>query len=138
VRKKIQNATYDGKLKRRKRGPMWSTKGPKPIMLPLPIHSQNPGQNPPPTVQLWRDCWCPSPSKTPTPQATLILILKGKRRWQINRQKSSPIKSRGRCQNKGEGDQKKTKQKEALEEQGISTSPHLVNPIWRFCDPKTS
>jgi hypothetical protein len=91
--KKIQNATYDGQLKRRKRGPMWSTKGPKPIMLPLPIHSQNPGQNPPPTVQLWRDCWCPSRSKTPTPEATLILILKGKRRWQMNHQKSSPSKT---------------------------------------------
>ncbi|KAL9381830.1 hypothetical protein Peur_024865 [Populus x canadensis] len=72
---------------------MWSTKGPKPIMLPLPIHSQNPGQNPPPTVQLWRDCWCPSPTKTPTPQATLILIRKGKRRWQMNHQKSSPSKT---------------------------------------------
>jgi hypothetical protein len=38
---------------------------------------------------------CPSPNRTPTPQATLILILKGKRRWQMNHQKSSPIKSRG-------------------------------------------
>ena len=47
VRKKIQNATRDGQLKRRKRGPMWSTKGPKPIMLPLPIRSHT---YPPPTV----------------------------------------------------------------------------------------
>jgi capsular polysaccharide biosynthesis protein len=94
--KKIQNATHDGRLKRSRRGPMWSTKGPKPIMLPLQIHSQSPGQNPPPTVQPWRGCWCPSPGRTPTPQATLILILKTEM---------------------------------AREEQGTSTSPHLVNPI---------
>ncbi|KAL9344521.1 hypothetical protein Peur_062196 [Populus x canadensis] len=67
---------------------MWSTKGPKPIMLPLPIHIQNLGQNPSPTVQLWRDSiglkWFFN---------TLILILKGKRRWQMNHQKSSPSKT---------------------------------------------
>ena len=104
--KKIQNATHDGRLKRSRRGPMWSTKGPKPIMLPLQIHSQSPGQNPPPTVQPWRGCWCPSPGRTPTPQATLILILKGKRRWQMNHQKSSPIKSRGENQTRGDQENK--------------------------------
>ena len=110
---------------------MWSTKCPKPIMLPLQIHSQSPGQNPPPTVQPWRDCWCPSPGRTPTPQATLILILKGKRRWQMNHQKSSPIKSRWENQTRGDQENREAEPKTemAREEQGTSTSPHLVNPI---------
>jgi hypothetical protein len=41
-----------------------------------------------------------------TPQATLILILKGKRRWQMNHQKSSPIKSRGENQTRGDQENK--------------------------------
>jgi len=110
---------------------MWSNKCPKRIVLPLQIHSQSPGQNPPPTVQSWRDCWCPSPGRTPTPQATLIPILKGKIRWQMNHQKSSLYKAGGRTRRE---ETRRTREAEpktemAREEQGTSTSPHLVNPI---------
>jgi len=34
-----------------------------------PTRSWSPGQNPSPTVQPWRDCWCPSPCRKPTPHA---------------------------------------------------------------------